>query len=94
MFTFSAGQGLLSGLQHTCTIYSRTADQLPDAVYWITKRLSSEALIAEVFGPQVKCELVVAVGDPREQVSKYVTQHPVDMVVLGSRGMGNCKHSE
>lgn len=36
--------------------------------------------------PQVRTELVVVVGDPREQVSKYVSEHPVDMVVLGARG--------
>ncbi|GAQ83962.1 universal stress protein family protein [Klebsormidium nitens] len=34
----------------------------------------------------VRTELVVVVGDPREQVSKYVSEHPVDMVVLGARG--------
>jgi nucleotide-binding universal stress UspA family protein len=37
---------------------------------------------------QVTCELVVVVGDPREEIPDFIAKHPVDMVVVGSRGLG------
>jgi nucleotide-binding universal stress UspA family protein len=37
---------------------------------------------------QVDSEAVVLVGDLRELIPDYVSKHPVDMVVVGTRGRG------
>eukprot|EP00243_Klebsormidium_subtile_P002462 TRINITY_DN1489_c0_g1_i1.p1 TRINITY_DN1489_c0_g1~~TRINITY_DN1489_c0_g1_i1.p1 ORF type:complete len:188 (+),score=36.78 TRINITY_DN1489_c0_g1_i1:236-799(+) len=36
----------------------------------------------------VPCEVVVGTGDPREVIPKFVAEHPVEIVVVGSRGLG------
>eukprot|EP00243_Klebsormidium_subtile_P004664 TRINITY_DN18811_c0_g1_i1.p1 TRINITY_DN18811_c0_g1~~TRINITY_DN18811_c0_g1_i1.p1 ORF type:complete len:179 (+),score=59.02 TRINITY_DN18811_c0_g1_i1:344-880(+) len=40
---------------------------------------------------QIDTELVVLPGDPRQLIPDYVTKHPVDMVVVGTRGRGKFK---
>ncbi|GAQ90333.1 universal stress protein family protein [Klebsormidium nitens] len=42
-------------------------------------------------GIQVDAELVALPGDPRQLILDYVMQHPVDMVVVGTRGQGKFK---
>lgn len=37
---------------------------------------------------QNSCEVVVITGDPREVIPKFVAKHPVDIVVVGTRGLG------
>jgi nucleotide-binding universal stress UspA family protein len=38
---------------------------------------------------QVPCQAVVVVGDPREEILKFVAKNPdVDLVVVGTRGIG------
>jgi hypothetical protein len=37
---------------------------------------------------QVDSEAIVLVGDPREVIPDYISKHPVDMVVVGTRGRG------
>ncbi|GAQ83967.1 universal stress protein family protein [Klebsormidium nitens] len=39
----------------------------------------------------VPCETVVVTGDPRDEIPRYVAKHPVDIVVVGSRGLGTVK---
>jgi hypothetical protein len=39
------------------------------------------------FARQVPCEWVVVAGDPREEIPKFVESHPLDMVVVGNRGL-------
>ncbi|GAQ79264.1 universal stress protein family protein [Klebsormidium nitens] len=36
----------------------------------------------------VPCEVVVATGDPREVIPKFISEHPVEIVAVGSRGLG------
>ncbi|GAQ83970.1 hypothetical protein KFL_001700250 [Klebsormidium nitens] len=51
--------------------------------------LSNLKKIKEQF--KVDAELVVLPGDPRQLIPDYVTKHPVDMVVVGTRGRGKFK---
>lgn len=37
--------------------------------------------------PQIKCKLVVKVGDPAEEILK-ISRNKIDLIVIGSRGLG------
>ncbi|GAQ81976.1 universal stress protein family protein [Klebsormidium nitens] len=40
---------------------------------------------------KIQTELVVLSGDPRQLIPHYVAKHPVDLVVVGTRGRGRFK---
>lgn len=43
-------------------------------------------------GSKNQPELVILEGDPADQIIQYLQSHPVDLVVMGSHGMGSLKH--
>ncbi|GAQ83965.1 universal stress protein family protein [Klebsormidium nitens] len=58
-----------------------------------TRRInqSLQGLQELAMSTKVPCEPVVMMGDAREAIPEYIAKHPVDLVVVGSRGMSAIK---